>query len=376
MRIGIDARMYRSSAAGIGRYSQNLIKNLLEIDRKNEYVLFMTDEDYREYKNSKSEIRSTKQNPNVKVQITNIPHYSIAEQTKLPGIIAKEKLDLMHFLNFNYPVRYRGKFIVTIHDLTLLFFPQTAKETNILKRSAYKFAMKKACQNAEKIIAVSENTKQDIVKAFKVDSQKIKVIYEAADDKIMESRTSREILRLTPQDDKPIILYVGQFREHKNVRGLLEAYKILKKEIDCQLALVGNIPETYKNIIDNDSELRDIAMPGFVSNEELAAWYNIANVFCFPSFYEGFGLPGLEAMSAGLPVVASKTSSLPEIYKNAAIYFDPSNSRDIADKIKIVLSNEKMRKSLIEKGKYISQQFSWRKTAQQTLEIYKEVLLK
>ncbi len=368
MKIGIDARMYRSSVAGIGRYSQNLIKNLLEIDTEDQFVLFMTDEDYREFEKSKA------QNPNVKIQIINIPHYSIAEQTKLPKIIERENLDLMHFLNFNYPVRYKGKFIVTIHDLTLLIYPQTAKDTNIFKQSAYKYTMKKACQNALKIIAVSQNTKKDIVKKFKIQSSKIKVIYEAADDiDKFKNQKSKCKIKEKYTINKPVILYVGQYREHKNIKGLLETYKILKETFACQLVLVGNVPENYKNIIDNDPNLRDILRPGFVTNEELTSWYKIASVFCFPSFYEGFGLPGLEAMMMGTPVVASKTSSLPEIYKDAALYFDPSNSHDIADKIKIVLSNEKMSKNLSEKGKLIVKSFSWRKTAEETLKVYKEV---
>lgn len=394
MKIGIDARMYRSSVAGIGRYSQNLIKNLLEIDRDDEFVLFMTPEDKKEFDELKIEnsLPSGTHIKNCKLKIVNIPHYSLAEQTKLPGIIAKEKLDLMHFLNVNYPVRYKGKFIVTIHDLTLFFYPQTAKDTNFFKQSAYKYTMKKACQNSAKIIAVSENTKKDIIKKFKVKSEKVKVIYEAADDKAFAchpelaalrhagspanagSRTSREILRLTPQDDKPVILYVGQYREHKNVKGLLAAYKILKKEIDCRLILVGNMPETYMNIIDNDPDLRDTVAPGFVSDEELASWYNTASVFVFPSFYEGFGLPGLEAMQAGTPVVASKTSSLPEIYKDAAVYFDPNKPHDIADKIKLVLQDKQLASNLIIEGKKVAASYSWRKTASETLEIYKQVI--
>lgn len=381
MKIGIDARMYRSSVAGIGRYSQNLIKNLLEIDRDDEFVLFMTLEDKKEFE--KLKIENSIKIKNCKLKIVNIPHYSLAEQTKLPGIIAKEKLDLMHFLNVNYPVRYKGKFIVTIHDLTLLFYPQTARDTNFFKQSAYKYTMKKACQNSAKIIAVSKNTKKDIIKAFTfrhgVTSDKIQVIYEAADDKIAQTSNLKPQISNKYQNEclkanhKPIILYVGQFREHKNVGGLLNAYKILKKEIDCQLVLVGNVSEKYKNIIDKDTDLRDTVVPGFVTDEELSAWYQEASVFVFPSFYEGFGLPGLEAMQAGTPVVASYASSLPEIYKDAAVYFDPKNPSDMAEKIKMVLQDRKLASNLIIEGKKVAAKYSWRKTAQETLKIYQEI---
>lgn len=360
MKIGIDARMYRSATAGIGRYSQNLIKNLLAIDSKNQYVLFMTDEDYKEFK---PQAKTT----NVKVQIVNIPHYSIAEQTKLGQIIAKEKCDLVHFLNFNHPVRFKEKFLVMIHDLTLFHFPEAAKETNLIKRWAYEKIMRHAISGSVKIIVPSEFTKMDVLKFEKVPPEKIEVVYEAADDKKFKIKKAKD------KNKKPVILYVGQFRKHKNIDCLLEAYKILKKEIPCQLVLVGKVPEDYQKMIDNDPDLRDTKRPGFVADVELAAYYKRADVFVFPSLYEGFGLPGLEAMAAGLPVVASKKSSLPEIYQDGALYFDPLNPEEIADKIKIVLENDNLRRQLIQKGKDQAEKYSWRKTAQETLKIYTEV---
>jgi len=366
MKIGIDARMYRSSVAGIGRYSQNLIKNLLEIDSKNEYVLFMTPADKDELK-----VKSGK----LKVVEVNIPHYSIEEQVSLRNIIEKEKCDLVHFLNFNYPIRYRGKFIVTMHDLTLFFFPQTARETSWIKKLAFQKVMSDACRNSAKIIAVSKNTKKDIIKKFQVNDEKIKVIYEAADDRIFSTVSKKDIesLKAKYNINKPVILYVGQYREHKNVKGLLAAYKVLKKETPCQLVLVGNIPENYKNMIDNDDDLRDTVMPGFVRDEELSAWYQAASVFVFPSFYEGFGLPGLEAMQAGTPVVAAHASCLPEIYQDAAFYFDPKDPVEIAQKIKKVLQDKKLASNLIIKGKKIAKSFSWQKAAEETLKVYQEV---
>jgi glycosyltransferase involved in cell wall biosynthesis len=370
MRIGIDARMYRSSVAGIGRYSQNLIKNLLEIDHENQYVLFMTSEDEKEFKIQISNLKMTMQN--AKIIIANIPHYSIAEQTKLPKIIAKEKLDLMHFLNFNFPVRYKGKFIVTIHDLTLFFYPETAKQTNFIKRLAFSGIFNKAVKNAQKIIAVSQNTKDDIIKKFALVKDKIEVIYEAADDRIFNEVSEKDIEAIKSRygiGDTPVILYVGQMRPHKNVAGLIEAFKILKKEKSAKLVLLGKSNDE----IDKIGKIRDIVMPGFVADKELSAWLKIADVFCFPSFYEGFGLPGLEAMQAGTPVLAAKASSLPEIYQDAALYFDPSKSQDIADKIKLVLENQKLRDDLIKKGKEVVSQYSWKKTAQETLKLYQEI---
>ncbi|MBM2820659.1 MAG: group 1 glycosyl transferase [Candidatus Berkelbacteria bacterium] len=380
MRIGIDARLYRSSAAGIGRYSQNLIKNLLAIDNENEYVLFMTPEDKKEF---------DLPNKNIKIIQVDIPHYSLAEQTKMVKIIEKEKCDLVHFLNFNYPVCYKGKFIVTIHDLTLLFYPDAAKKTNFIKQSAFRYVFKKACKNSSRIIAVSENTKKDIIKTFNIPEAKIKVIYEAADDKklLSDEKSLENIKHKYHIDEKKIILYVGQFRQHKNIQGLLNAYEILKKKMSVRLVLIGKVTENIKKYIDSKPEIRDtltlgntsdiaeesVIMPGFVSDEELAAWYKLADVFVFPSFYEGFGLPGLEAMQAGLPVVASKVTSLPEIYNNAALYFDPLKPDDIADKIEIVLNNKNKKEELIKNGYENIKKYSWGKCAQETLDLYKQI---
>lgn len=379
MKIGIDARMYRSSVAGIGRYSQNLIKNLLELDHENEYVLFMTKIDAEEYysKNPKAKIR------NSKIVIIEIPHYSIAEQTKLGKIIEKENLDLMHFLNFNHPVNYKGKFVATIHDLTLLFYPDTAKKTSFLKKSAFKYVMKKTCQDAEKIIVDAENTKKDILKVFKINPEKIKVIYLAADDKIFAEVNKDNIEKIKQQyaistfrHATPVLLYVGQFRPHKNIPSLISAFNILRKEMDCKLVILGKPDPKHQRFFDllNESEYKkDIILPGFVSNEELASWYKIADLFVFPSLYEGFGLPGLEAMAAGTPVVASNTSSLPEVYQNAAIYFDPLKPEDIAGKIKEILGDDKLRQELISKGKLLLRNYSWQKTAIETLKVYEAV---
>lgn len=380
MKIGIDCRMYRSGVAGIGRYSQNLIKNILEIDQEDEFVLFMTQEDEKEFENLKIKNSIKIDNLKFKIIITDIVHYSLAEQTKFLKIIAAEKLDLMHFLNFNFPIRYRGKFVVTIHDLTLYFYPATARQTNVVKRTAFNFVMKNACNKADKIIADSKSTKNDIIKVFKTPAEKIEVIYFAADDKEFQTVNKDFINKLENKynlNDSPIILTVGQFRPHKNLPGLVEAFDILRKDIDAKLVILGKPDPKHARLsyaIDNSPYKRDIIIPGFVSDKELAAWYKIAAVYCFPSLYEGFGLPGLEAMAAGLPVVSSNTSSLPEVYDNAALYFDPLKSQEIAGTIKEVINNNKLRQELISKGYAQVKKYSWQKTASETLKIYNKIV--
>lgn len=372
MKIGIDCRMYRTKTGGIGRYSQNLVKNLLEIDKENQYILFMTRQDKKDY-----HLKAK----NATLKIVDIPHYSIAEQTKLASIIEKEKLDLVDFLNFNYPINYQGKFIITIHDLTLFFYPQTARETNFIKRAAFRYILKKGCRDSQKIITVSKSTKADIIEILKVDPQKIAVIYEAADDKSFQECSKKQIERLKNKYhlSENVILSVGQFRSHKNLPRLVEALAILRKSMPCKLVILGKPDPTYhefQETLDKTGAKKDIIMPGFVSDEELNSWYKLAKVFVFPSLYEGFGLPGLEAMQAGLPVASSDKGSLGEIYSDAALYFNPLDPADMAEKIKKVIKDNDLRKKLIKKGREVAANFSWQKTAQQTLEIYKEILEK
>ena len=375
MHIGIDARLYRSSVAGIGRYSQNLIKNILEIDSDNQYVLFMTPEDNKEFMNS----QNSGVKKNFKIIITDIPHYSLAEQTKLAKVIAAENLDLMHFLNFNFPVNYRGRFIVTIHDLTLFYYPGRTKN-NFTYKLAYKYIFGQACKKSQKIIAVSESTKKDIVEKFNIPDSKIEVVYEAADDRNFKEpseKTVEEVKKRYGVNDFPVVLYVGQWRHHKNIVNLVRAFDVLRKDIPARMVLVGKVDQAYseaKETIDKAVALRDIIMPGFVSNEELAAWYKIASVFVFPSFYEGFGLPGIEAMMAGTPVVASDRTSLPEIYQDAAVYFNPDDPKDMADKVMRVISDKSLQEKLVCNGHRIAAALSWKKTAQETLKIYKTVI--
>ena len=373
MTIGIDARMYRSSVAGIGRYSQNLVENLLKIDKTNRYIFFMTSDDIKEI-NPKSEIR----NPKHKVVEANISHYSVSEQTKLLGIIAKENVDLMFFLNTNYPIRYKGKFIVTIHDLTLYFFPDTARKNNFLRRKAFNLVLKSAVKNSAKIITDSLNTKRDILEVYHPDPKKISVIMLAADDKkfAIAPGAISERLKMRYKINSPVILSVGQFRAHKNIPNLVRAFNIVREKMPAKLVLVGKPDPNYRELVervDKSPVKSDIIMPGFVSDEDLSGWYKLATCYAFPSLYEGFGLPALEAMMAGKAVVCSNRSSLPEVCQDGALYFDPLNIADIADKIEEVLRNKNMREQLAARGKEIANKYSWRKTAEETLKIINSV---
>ena len=372
MRIGIDCRMYSSRFTGIGRYVYELTHNLFEIDRKNEYVLFFNEPEYSLF---------TEPGPNVKKRLVNAPHYSFSEQTKFLRKINREHLDVMHFTHFNRPIFYNHPSIVTIHDLTLSFYPGK-KLTSPWHRFAYHLAIRTAVKKAKKIIAVSENTKKDLQNLFKIKEEKINVIYEGVNSqfRVLQDKAIVENIRKKYKLEKPYLLYTGVWRSHKNLPNLIKAFNVLKTDygFDGYLVITGRKDPVYAPDIENETlslELgNDIIFTGLVDDSDLIALYNGSLAYVFPSFYEGFGLPPLEAMQCGVPVVASNTSSVPEVCGDGnAVFFDPNSPEDMAINIFEVISQKSLRQKLITRGLQRARQFSWSKMAEATLKLYTEV---
>lgn len=373
MRIGVDARFFGPAGKGLGRYTEKLIKNLERVDFENQYVVFLRQENWDEYTPAASNFKKVK---------ADLPWYTFSEQIFLPRILAREKLDLMHFPHFNVPMIYRRKFIVTIHDLILLKYP-TKRATTLgpmlykIKYWGYKKTINRAIARASKIITVSNYTKSELVDYFKIDPQKVEVVYEAAD--------SVESGQLSFPDDlflkrhkitKPFLLYVGNAYPHKNLERLLLVFQKLKsKNFPYQLVLVGKEDYFYHRLKAQALRLGllekdEVVFFGFATQRELAALYQKASLYIFPSYVEGFGLPPLEAMNYGLPVLASSAASLPEILGKAALYFDPKNENETQRVILKATSDEQLRRSLIRLGYSQVKKYSWQKTAQKTKEIY------
>lgn len=371
MKIGIDARMFKTGKTGIGTYIKNLTDNIFAIDRNNEYLLFLLEPEYSMYQI---------QFPNVKKVLVDSHWYSWKEQIFLPYQLYKEKVDLLHFPHFNTPVMYRDKNILTIHDITPKFFPGH-KINSWVRRAGFDFAFTQSLAKADKIIAVSSRTKDDLVQHFGVESNKIKVIYEGVsadfqviDKEILRSKNIGEKYGIT----KPFLLYVGVWRNHKNVVNLIRAFNLLiqKYKLDLQLVIGGEEDPYYPEVRRTWQSLgleKHIVTPGLIPQEELPYFYNLASVFVFPSFYEGFGLVGLEAMLCGTPVAASDRGSLPEVLGEAAIYFDPANPEGMAEIIKKVLEDKELKEKLITQGLQQVKKYSWRKCAEETLELYEEM---
>ena len=395
--IGIDARMYGYAQTGIGNYIRHLLQCIFEMDKKNKYVIFLMSKEFDNFKLPNERIKKIK---------VSAKWYGWKEQLLFPFQLYKENLDLMHFTHFNSPILYFKKSIVTIHDITPFFFPGH-KMKSIIRRAGFKAVFFSSVKKASKVIAVSENTENDIVNYFKIKKNKINVIYEGVDEQFrvmfptevhsleckdfnlnkMNSYRLKPELQTLKQSGlmkkynitKPFIFYTGVWRNHKNLVGLVKAFGILrnKYKLDYQLVLGGKedpyypeVRETWKKF-----ELENkIIRTGFIDQKDIPLFYNVAEVFVIPSFYEGFGLIGLEAMACGTPVISSNTTSLPEILGNAAIYFNPNSSKEMAKKIKLVLTDKKLYNELIEKGFKQVEKYSWEKMGKETMEIYRKVL--
>ncbi len=371
MKIGIDARLYGTKHAGIGRYVYELVNKLQSIDRENEYVIFLQADNF-------AECRIT--NKNFHKVLADFKTYSLGEQILFPFIIAKQRLDFMHFPHFNVPFFYRGKYLVTIHDLIISHHPSSRATTlppwlYKLKLLLYNLVVKSAAKRASRIIAVSEFTKTDIIKLLGIDEKKISVVYEGFD---LPPGTDSECQKLLERQGigDEFLLYVGSAYPHKNLEKLIQAFEIIHSEApSLQLVLVGKLNFFYQRlkqyVLDNHPEIKhQIIFTGYLSDEDLSGLYQRAKLYVFPSLIEGFGLPPLEAQAHNLPVVSSDASCLPEVLGDSAIYFKPDNINDMAEKISFGLNDAALRSRLAVAGKRNIQRFSWKKMAEEILDIY------
>ncbi len=368
MKIIIDARLYGPKQGGLGRYIQQLILNLEKIDTTNRYIILLRSENWQEY----SPI-----NPNFQKVLADIPWYGWREQFFLPRIIKKLKPDLVHFPHWNVPLFFNDNFVVTIHDLLLLHYPSRHASTLSpvlywIKNKLFLLVLKHAARASKKIITVSEFTKKDIENTLKIKSEKIITA-------LLSPLSTKDFIDIDTNKKysitKPYWLYVGVAFPHKNLETLLTAWQIFcdKYNKNYQLVLAGKKNYFYQRLEKTIAEknIQNITLTDFVDDDTLANLYKKAALYVFPSLYEGFGLPPLEAMQYDLPVISSNSTCLPEILGDAAIYFDPTDPANIATCAQMVLEDKNITKKLAENSQKILQKYSWTKTAEQTLQIYK-----
>jgi glycosyltransferase involved in cell wall biosynthesis len=382
-RIGIDAR-FLGTETGIGRYVEELVKHLEQIaklrqedilrtDAENQFFIFLTEKNWDKYNPCALNFYKIK---------ADFRWYSWQEQIFFPFLIKKYKIDLMHFPHFNVPLFCPAPFVVTIHDLILLHYPSTRASTLgpfrfYLKYVFYRLILKHAITNSKVIFVPSKFTKNDILNHFSVPENKIIVTYEAnsLDNVKPAKKEFLKALKIT----KPYFLTVGNAYPHKNLKRLFSVFKKFNLEQNKKFQLVFVGPNDYFynqfKIFVNELGFKEdeVIMPGKVNDEELKLLYLNAFAYVFPSLYEGFGLPGLEAMSCGVPVVAADCTSLPEIYGNAAFYFNPTSDDEMFNALVRISEDKKLRNKLKENGFEIIKQYSWEKLSEKTLQNYKNL---
>ena len=369
MRIGIDARFYGLGSAGLARYTQELLSELGKLQNEHTFVVFIHPEDAKQFpKNDKFELIETK-----------TKHYTVREQLLFKREVDKARVDLMHFTNFNHPILYKGPFVITIHDLTLLRHAGKSWAA-AAKVPVMRTVLRSAFRRAIEVVTISEYQKRLIIEGFHPDPTKIRVVYNGIDQRfsaVHMSNAEKEGFRQQKTDGSKYIMYAGQWRQHKNLVRLLKAFEQIRRHHDLKLVLVGKVDPAFPIIPQTISDLgleKNVILTDFVEDDELLNYYNAAEVFAFPSLAEGFGFTPLEATAAGVPVASSSAEPMPEILGDAAVYFNPRSTEDMVDGIESLLVDKGLRKQLIEKGAERVKQFSWQMTAKKMLVVYERAL--
>lgn len=360
MHIAIDARIINSST---GRYVERLLHYLQTIDQTNQYSILLRPKDLDYWKPTAA---------NFTVVKADFANYSFAEQLGLKKLLNQLKPDLVHFCMPQQPLGYKGKTVTTFHDFTLMNTYNSDKNWFVYhaKQVVAKYLFKKVAKTSDHIIAISKYTKKDLQEFTPVSDEKITVVYESGE-------TSSGATRSYKLPFQRYILYVGQQSDYKNIKRLGDAHQKLRETYpDLGLVLAGkkNAATAKNEVYFNEKHYIGIHFTDFVQDDELNWLYAHAEAYIFPSLMEGFGLPGLEAMAHGTPVISSNATCLPEIYGDAARYFDPKDVSDMARVIGEVLGNPAAKRQLSTDGYQRIKKFSWKKMASETLAIYEKVL--
>jgi glycosyltransferase involved in cell wall biosynthesis len=369
VRIAIDVRKYNDF--GIGTYIRNLVHQLGRIDQETDYVLLCRPQDRD---------RIALPSPNFQTVDESAPPYSVSEQVRIPIALRREHIDLFHAPHYVLPPLIHCRSVVTIHDCIHLMFPQY-----LPNRLAYAYARAQlwtAAHRSDRILTVSETSKLDILRRFHVPADKVTVVYNAIDERLSvpPDEADFERVRQRYQLKDPFALYVGNIKPHKNLERLIDAFHELRQEPafeSLKLVIIGDEITRYQGLrraVHRHKLHKHVRFFGFVPMATLSVLYRLARVFVFPSLYEGFGLPPLEAMYFGTPVVTSNVSSLPEVVGDAAILVDPYSTTSIADGMRRALMDEELRAWLRERGPIRASEFSWERSVAAIREVYGEVM--
>jgi glycosyltransferase involved in cell wall biosynthesis len=367
MRVAIDARKLHDF--GIGTYIRNLLRHLARTDHSTEYVLLCGEADLGV---------AAQLGPNFRAVLEPSPNYSLREQVHVPWVLRRERPDLYHAPHYVLPAGVRCPSVVTIHDCIHLMFPQY-----LPNRLAYAYAraqMWSAARRSDCILTVSEASKRDILHLFNVPPEKIVVVYNAIDSHFANTPSEDAVTRVREryQLDHKFVLYVGNIKPHKNLVRLIEAFDELRQGDleDLKLLIIGDqisrLP-ALRRAVHRHKLHKQVRFLGYVGDDQLAILYRLASVFVFPSLYEGFGLPPLEAMASGTPVVTSNVSSLPEVVGDAAVLVNPYDVDAIVDGLRRVLTDPVLAADMRRKGIERAREFSWERSVAKTWAVYQTI---
>lgn len=363
-RIGVEAFNIKKQNTGIGYYTKSLVEELNKLENENEYYTYIN-EDIKQ-----------------SLSISNLKSYEVSSKAKeaiyrhfmMGNIAKKDKLDLYHGTSFYIPKGIKCKSVVTVHDLSFLKYPETFTKSRILYGKMF---IKDSVNRANKVIAVSKSTKNDIVNYYGIDESKVEVVYLGARD-IFSEANQEEIINIKKKFSVDrYILSVGTLEPRKNLSSLLKAFNRISDKIDkdIKIVFVGKKGWLIGDLLEEARKISDrIVFTGYVTDEELKCLYSGAQLFAYPSIYEGFGLPVLEAMSCGANILTSNVSSLPEVIGNVGELINPLDVNEIAEGILKCLEKDKdaMKQCVIKR----SQKFSWNKCAEDTNRLYENLLEK
>ncbi len=363
MHLCIDARIFSPKFTGIGRYTHELVKQFLVLRPDWKFTLFLAQSQYSDFL-SEIEHNDFYKTIDITLLEANEKMYSFHEQTTFLQKLNSIDADVFWFPHFNVPYFFRKKFVVTVHDLTLSKFPGK-KMNSFVHRFVYFKILRHALQKSKHILTVSKNTKQDIIHDENINEKKITIAYNAVGNEFFEYYASLNDSR--SHENIPYFLYTGQHREHKNVLTAVKAFHLFLQNFpEYKFILTGKPNPLYpevKEYIKKHNLSEQILLVGLVPEKKLLELYKHAKAYIFPSFYEGFGIPPLEAMAMHTPVIASNSSCIPEICENAALYFNPNDTEMLCTKMNELVKNKWLEEKLIDEGALQVKKYNWKESA-------------